>query len=185
MWAATRSALRASSRTLSRWRCLAGRSPARPASMWSSAGKCALPAACWRSSIAASARPTARRLRSSGRQGSIELGSPFKPAGGEWIKIKRGDSVEQLRSPEYDLYRGEIEDMERAVLDGQAPRISLENSRGNVADHSGAAGIGPHRASRCGCNEVATKSASPGTAQPGLAFKNCLRPTDVTYYTLV
>jgi predicted dehydrogenase len=68
-----------------------------------------------------------------GTKGSIELGSPFKPAGGEWIKIKRGDSVDKLRSPEYELYRGEIEDMERAVLDGQPPRISLENSRGNVA----------------------------------------------------
>ena len=31
------------------------------------------------------------------------------------------------------MYRGEIEDMEHAVLDGDAPRISLENSRGNVA----------------------------------------------------
>ncbi len=68
-----------------------------------------------------------------GTKGSIELSSPFKPAGGEWIKIKRGDSVEQLRSPEYDLYRGEIDDMERAVLDGQLPRVSLENSRANVA----------------------------------------------------
>ena len=68
-----------------------------------------------------------------GTKGSIELGSPFKPGGGEWIKIKRGDSVEQLRSPEYELYRGEIEDMERVVLDGQAPRISLANSRANVA----------------------------------------------------
>ncbi len=68
-----------------------------------------------------------------GTKGAIELGSPFKPAGGEWIKIKRGDSVELLRSPEYELYRGEVEDIERAVLDGQAPRISLENSRANVA----------------------------------------------------
>jgi predicted dehydrogenase len=31
------------------------------------------------------------------------------------------------------LYLGEVEDMERAVLDGQSPRISLANSRGNVA----------------------------------------------------
>ena len=68
-----------------------------------------------------------------GTKGSIELGSPFKPAGGEWIKIKRGDSVDKLRSPEYELYRGEIEDMEHAILDGDPPRISLENSRGNVA----------------------------------------------------
>ncbi len=68
-----------------------------------------------------------------GTKGAIELGSPFKPAGGEWIKIKRGDRVDKIRSPEYELYRGEIEDMEGAVLDGQPPRISLESSRANVA----------------------------------------------------
>ena len=68
-----------------------------------------------------------------GTKGSMELGSPFKPAGGEWIKIKRGDSVDKVRAPEYELYRGEIDDMEQAVLGSQAPRISLENSRGNVA----------------------------------------------------
>jgi D-xylose 1-dehydrogenase (NADP+, D-xylono-1,5-lactone-forming) len=68
-----------------------------------------------------------------GTRGAIELGSPFKPSSGEWIKIKRGDSVDQLRSPDYELYRGEIEDMERAVLESQTPRVSLENSRGNVA----------------------------------------------------
>ncbi len=69
-----------------------------------------------------------------GTRGSIELASPFKPAGGEWITIKRGDRVELLEAPRADhLYLGEIEDMERAVLDGQSPRISLENSRANVA----------------------------------------------------
>ena len=94
---------------------------------------CALPAACWRSSIAASGHRIRTAMEIVGTKGSIELGSPFKPAGGEWIKIKRGDSVDQLRSPEYELYRGEIDDMEQAVLGGQAPRISLENSRGNVA----------------------------------------------------
>ncbi len=68
-----------------------------------------------------------------GTTGSIELDSPFKPAAGEWIKIKRGDSVELLRAPDFELYRGEIEDMERAVLDGQSTRVSLANSRANVA----------------------------------------------------
>jgi predicted dehydrogenase len=69
-----------------------------------------------------------------GTTGSIELGSPFKPAGGEWIKINHGDHVELIESPRADhLYQGEIEDMERAVLDHQSPRISLEDSRGNVA----------------------------------------------------
>jgi len=69
-----------------------------------------------------------------GTKGAIELGSPFKPAGGEWIKIRQGDRIEMLESPRADhLYQGEIEDMERAVLDGQSPRISLDDSRGNVA----------------------------------------------------
>jgi D-xylose 1-dehydrogenase (NADP+, D-xylono-1,5-lactone-forming) len=69
-----------------------------------------------------------------GTTGSIELGSPFKPAGGEWIAIKRGDRAELIESPRAShLYLGEIEDMERAVLDHQSPRISLEDSRGNVA----------------------------------------------------
>ncbi|CAG0931981.1 D-xylose 1-dehydrogenase (NADP+) [Thermoflexales bacterium] len=67
-----------------------------------------------------------------GTTGSIELASPFKPEGGEWIKIKRGDRAELIESPRGSLYQGEIEDMERAILDGQAPRISLENSRANV-----------------------------------------------------
>ena len=69
-----------------------------------------------------------------GTRGSIKLSSPFKPAGSEWIQIKRGDRIELVESPKVDhLYQGEIEDMERAVLDGQAPRISLANSRANVA----------------------------------------------------
>lgn len=68
-----------------------------------------------------------------GTKSSIELDRPFQPAGGEWIKIKRGDKTELIQSPQYDLYLGEIEDMERAVFDGQPPRVSLENSRTNVA----------------------------------------------------
>ncbi len=69
-----------------------------------------------------------------GTKGSIELASPFKPAGGEWIQIKHGDRREWIESPRSDhLYLGEIEDMEQAVLDGHAARVSLENSRGNIA----------------------------------------------------
>ena len=69
-----------------------------------------------------------------GTKGSIDLSSPFKPAGGEWIKIKHGERTELIESPRVDhLYLGEVEDMERAVLEGQTPRVSLENSRGNIA----------------------------------------------------
>jgi predicted dehydrogenase len=68
-----------------------------------------------------------------GTEGSIELESPFKPSGDEWIKITRGDSAELIRVPQSDLYLGEIEDMEHTVLDGHPPRVSLEKSRANVA----------------------------------------------------
>jgi predicted dehydrogenase len=68
-----------------------------------------------------------------GSHGSIVLRSPFKPQGGEWIEIHRGDQSELLRSPEYSLYLGEIEDMEQAVLDDRPQRVPLEDSRANVA----------------------------------------------------
>jgi xylose dehydrogenase (NAD/NADP) len=68
-----------------------------------------------------------------GTSGSLRLAMPFKPESDNWIEIRRGDRVEQLRAGSQDLYVGEIEDMERAALDGQPQRISLAESRGNVA----------------------------------------------------
>ncbi len=68
-----------------------------------------------------------------GTNGSIELDHAYRPEGNNWIKLNRGDQVELIQSPEKNLYLGEIEDMEKAALDGQPQRITLEWSRGNIA----------------------------------------------------
>jgi D-xylose 1-dehydrogenase (NADP+, D-xylono-1,5-lactone-forming) len=68
-----------------------------------------------------------------GTSGSITLKNPFKPSGNNVIEIKRDEGTESIESPEQELYRGEIEDMEFAALDSKPQRISLEDSRANVA----------------------------------------------------
>jgi predicted dehydrogenase len=74
------------------------------------------------------------RLEVVGRQGTIVVHRPFKPTPQESILVTRGDQVEEVAvSGPGELYLGEVEDMADAVLLGRAPRISLEESRGNVA----------------------------------------------------
>jgi D-xylose 1-dehydrogenase (NADP+, D-xylono-1,5-lactone-forming) len=68
-----------------------------------------------------------------GTSGTITLKKPFKPAGDNVIEITREDRTESIEAPEQELYLGEIEDMENAVLDSKPQRISLEVSRANVA----------------------------------------------------
>ena len=57
----------------------------------------------------------------------------FKPGVEEDIVLTRDDKVETIRIENGQLYAGEVEDMADAVLLGKAPRISLADSRGNVA----------------------------------------------------
>ncbi|GIV85406.1 MAG: oxidoreductase [Candidatus Roseilinea sp.] len=70
-----------------------------------------------------------------GSEGLIVVPRPFKPTARETIYIgKAGDRLEPLtiEGPEW-LYLGEVEDMADAILEGAAPRVSLKDSRGNVA----------------------------------------------------
>ena len=70
-----------------------------------------------------------------GSEGIIMVPRPFKPSGNETIYMgKASDQLEplQVSGPE-QLYTGEVEDMADAVLLGQAPRVSLADSRKNVA----------------------------------------------------
>jgi predicted dehydrogenase len=68
-----------------------------------------------------------------GTQGSLYISTPFKPEGSTWITLRYGDHIEQFETFGQGPYKGEIEDMEDAVLDGKPQRISLEDSRHNVA----------------------------------------------------
>ncbi len=47
--------------------------------------------------------------------------------------LHRGDQSERIESPGMDLYLGEIDDLADSARHGKSPRISLEDSRGNVA----------------------------------------------------
>jgi predicted dehydrogenase len=68
-----------------------------------------------------------------GREGTVTVPAPFKPGLNEQITLTRDDQSEAIVIPGQELYSGEVEDMADAVLLGQSPRVSLADSRNNVA----------------------------------------------------
>jgi predicted dehydrogenase len=63
----------------------------------------------------------------------LNIPTPFKPGVKSEITLTRGGKVETLKIKGQELYLGEVEDMCDAVLLGKPPRISLADSRGNIA----------------------------------------------------
>ena len=68
-----------------------------------------------------------------GSEAILHVPAPFKPGPHEKLILRRGDKVEEIDVHGGELYIGEVEDMSDAVLLGKPPRISLADSRGNVA----------------------------------------------------
>ena len=68
-----------------------------------------------------------------GTDGSLEIPSPFKPGRNERLDLHVGDAASKITIKGTDLYAGEVEDLADAVLNGAQPRVSLANSRGNIA----------------------------------------------------
>jgi xylose dehydrogenase (NAD/NADP) len=69
-----------------------------------------------------------------GSAGGIALENAFKPGLSAEIALRAEDGHLGTMTVEgQELYLGEIEDMADAILLGRAPRISLADSRGNVA----------------------------------------------------
>jgi xylose dehydrogenase (NAD/NADP) len=68
-----------------------------------------------------------------GTEGTIVVPRPFKPGTLEMISITRGDTTTAAEIAGPELYLGEVEDMADAVLLGRPPRVTLADSRGNVA----------------------------------------------------
>ncbi|HEY5902871.1 MAG TPA: Gfo/Idh/MocA family oxidoreductase [Anaerolineales bacterium] len=77
--------------------------------------------------------PLRVQMEVAGREGWLKVENPYKPGKGEHILFSRGDETKKIRVPGRELYIGEVEDIEDAVLKGTAPRIPLEDSRGNIA----------------------------------------------------
>jgi D-xylose 1-dehydrogenase (NADP+, D-xylono-1,5-lactone-forming) len=68
-----------------------------------------------------------------GSEGLIVIPNPYKPGKNDKITLTRGDKSEVITIRGQELYIGEVVDMENAILHAQPTRISLADSRGNVA----------------------------------------------------
>jgi len=68
-----------------------------------------------------------------GSEGTLNIPKPFKPETDEKIYLTRGEKTETIRVKGQELYIGEVENMADAILLKQDPRVSLDDSRANVA----------------------------------------------------
>ena len=68
-----------------------------------------------------------------GSDGVLRLRDPWRPSPGSPIELVRGGAVETLATPPADRFLLEVEDLERAARGRDVPRITLAESRGNVA----------------------------------------------------
>ena len=68
-----------------------------------------------------------------GSEGTLTLTAPFKPGLREKMTLYVDDKTESIPVPRQELYIGEVEDMADCILLGKSPRMSLADSRGNVA----------------------------------------------------
>ena len=68
-----------------------------------------------------------------GNEGTLNIPRPFRPGTDEKIYLTQGDKTEPIKIPGQELYVGEVENMADAILLGHEPRVSLDDSRANVA----------------------------------------------------
>ncbi|RPI92469.1 MAG: gfo/Idh/MocA family oxidoreductase [Chloroflexi bacterium] len=68
-----------------------------------------------------------------GSEGMLSIPESYKPYTNETIYLTRGEKTETIKVKGQELYLGEVEDMADAILLGHDPRISLDDSRANVA----------------------------------------------------
>jgi D-xylose 1-dehydrogenase (NADP+, D-xylono-1,5-lactone-forming) len=68
-----------------------------------------------------------------GSDGTLNIPTPFKPGANEKLYLTRGGKTETIKVRGRELYIGEVEDMADAILLGKDPRVSLDDSRANVA----------------------------------------------------
>jgi predicted dehydrogenase len=77
--------------------------------------------------------PERKYIEIIGSEASLYVPQPFSPRTDERLEIRRGEKTETILIPGEELYKGEVEDMAEAALNGETPRVSLQDSRGTVA----------------------------------------------------
>ncbi len=68
-----------------------------------------------------------------GSEGSLHIPEPYKPGTDNRVLLKRDGGIETLVVPGGELYAGEVENMADAILNGAPTRVTLADSRANVA----------------------------------------------------
>jgi xylose dehydrogenase (NAD/NADP) len=68
-----------------------------------------------------------------GSMATLIIPEPFKPGSKSEIYIRREDGQETLEIEGGELYIGEVEDMYDAIVENKPSRMSLEDSRANIA----------------------------------------------------
>lgn len=68
-----------------------------------------------------------------GRDAVLKIPNPFKPGVKNELVLSKGGADEKIKVAGTELYLGEVEDMCDAILLGKPARISLQDSRGNIA----------------------------------------------------
>jgi predicted dehydrogenase len=77
--------------------------------------------------------PLRTHLEVVGSEGVITAAAPFKPGPGAHLLLSRGDVTEVVTVEDQPLYIGELDDLADAATAGRAQRVTLADSRGNVA----------------------------------------------------
>jgi D-xylose 1-dehydrogenase (NADP+, D-xylono-1,5-lactone-forming) len=68
-----------------------------------------------------------------GSEATLNIPNPFKPDIKNEIYLKQGDKVKKISIKGQELYIGEVEDMYDAIVHGKQQRVTLADSRENVA----------------------------------------------------
>jgi predicted dehydrogenase len=77
--------------------------------------------------------PQRTHLEVVGSEGVITAAAPFKPGPGAHLLLSRGDATEVITVEDQPLYIGELDDLADAAAGLRQPRVTLADSRGNVA----------------------------------------------------
>jgi len=77
--------------------------------------------------------PSHMHMEIVGSEATLTVPKPFRPGKNEKLYISRDGKTETIKVKGQELYIGEIEDMADAILLGKTPRVTLDDSRANVA----------------------------------------------------
>lgn len=68
-----------------------------------------------------------------GSEATLNIPNPFKPDIKNEISLKQGDKTKKISIKGQELYIGEVEDMYDAIVHGKQQRVTLADSRENIA----------------------------------------------------